>query len=313
MIPLEKRIALLEDPRPSGPDKDPGRSCSGRQMRKRFRRVPRHQPAERVAAPDASSDPRRHRLFRRRQAQMLLPERTAHSRSARTAEETLRRGHSGTRMLSDNEKGNVSRRKKTLIEKVRRGAVVMKRFLTVLFVILVSSVAHARQNVQEAVPDEVVTEAAEGGYKLITLEELERQYLPEPRISSGPAGRFPRWHSPQFHPLRLSAHPDHRFLFRREKRDRLPPGLYPASRHPLYPRTLRNEFSSWRFSRSYRSRSWVLCSRIPPFSFSLRLSCCLWRSFFFGFWELRLPGALNAVLSRLCAVLVLSGDAEEIQ
>lgn len=53
----------------------------------------------------------------------------------------------------------------------------MKRFLTVLFVIFVGSVAQAQQYVEKGVPSEVVTEATKGGYKLITLEELERQYL----------------------------------------------------------------------------------------------------------------------------------------
>jgi hypothetical protein len=52
----------------------------------------------------------------------------------------------------------------------------MKRFLTVLFLVLVSSVAHAQPQIEKAVSATVLTEAKEGGYKIISLQELERDF-----------------------------------------------------------------------------------------------------------------------------------------
>ncbi len=51
----------------------------------------------------------------------------------------------------------------------------MKKILTVLFLIILSSTVQAQPTV-DSVQDRVLAEAKRGGYQLISLQELEREY-----------------------------------------------------------------------------------------------------------------------------------------
>ncbi len=55
----------------------------------------------------------------------------------------------------------------------------MKRFLSMLFLIIMSSVVQAQPQVESS-HDKVLTEARKGGYQLISLQELEREYRQDP-------------------------------------------------------------------------------------------------------------------------------------
>jgi hypothetical protein len=55
-------------------------------------------------------------------------------------------------------------------------------YISVLFFLFMSYAAHAQSDNQNAVSDweKVVAEAKQGGYSLITPEEIEREYLKDP-------------------------------------------------------------------------------------------------------------------------------------
>ncbi len=55
----------------------------------------------------------------------------------------------------------------------------MKKLLTVLFFIIISSVVQAQPQA-ESTHDRVLAEAKRGGYQLISLQDLEREYRQDP-------------------------------------------------------------------------------------------------------------------------------------
>ncbi len=55
----------------------------------------------------------------------------------------------------------------------------MKKLLTMLFLIIISSVVQAQPQVESA-QDRVMAEAKKGGYELISLQDLEREYRQDP-------------------------------------------------------------------------------------------------------------------------------------
>lgn len=55
----------------------------------------------------------------------------------------------------------------------------MKKLLTILFLIIISSVVQAQPQ-GESTQNRVLTEAKKGGYQLIPLQELEREYQQDP-------------------------------------------------------------------------------------------------------------------------------------
>ncbi len=55
----------------------------------------------------------------------------------------------------------------------------MKKFLAVLFFIIISSVVQAQPQVESA-QDRVMAEAKKGGYELISLQDLDREYRQDP-------------------------------------------------------------------------------------------------------------------------------------
>ncbi len=55
----------------------------------------------------------------------------------------------------------------------------MKKLLTILFLIIISSVVQAQPQ-GESTRDRVLAEAKKGGYQLISLQDLEREYRQDP-------------------------------------------------------------------------------------------------------------------------------------